>query len=172
VKHICALARLAAITVAFVSAGLAAAKDLRYPDTGDIAFVLHIPDNWNAAPDGFGNLSVTAPDKSSALYLSVSEDKVAAVMPYDDVAKAILLAAKAKPFSKHEPGAIGAIKAEAYYSSLMNDKKTNVSLKLLIIEVAQTHVVTETIMTAPNLSAAQQKSLDAVVKGITLTGIK
>jgi hypothetical protein len=170
-KHIRILARLAAITAVVVSAGLAAAKDLRFPEQGEVAFVLHIPDAWEATPNGV-NLILKSPDKTSALSLSVVEDKAAAVLPYDDVAKVILSAANAKPFSKHEPGTIDGIKAEAYYSTLINDKKTNVSLKLLIIEVVQTYVVTETIMTAPNLSAAQQKSLDAVVKGITLTGIK
>jgi hypothetical protein len=171
-KHIRTLARLAAIiAVAFASADLAAAKDMRFPEKGEIAFVLHIPDAWDATPTGVTML-VKSPDKTSAVSLSVAEDKAAAVMPYDDLAKVILVAAAAKPFSKHEPGAIGAIKAEAYYSTLVNHNKIDVSLKLLIIEVAKTHVVTETIMTVPNLSAAQQNSLDAVVKGITLTGIK
>src|SRR5271165_2170824 len=27
--------------------GLAGAKDLRFPETGDVAFVLHIPNNWD-----------------------------------------------------------------------------------------------------------------------------
>ena len=171
-KHIRALTRLTAIiAVVFVSAGLAATKDMRFPEKGEIAFVLHIADAWDATPDGV-NLTLKSPDKTSAVSLSVVKDKAAAVMPYDDLAKAILVSAAAKPFSKHEPGAIGTIKAEAYYSTLVNHNKTNVSLKLLIIEVAQTHVVTETIMTVPNLSAAQQNSLDAVVKGITLTGIR
>jgi hypothetical protein len=171
-KHIHAFTCLAAIiAVVFVSADLAAAKDMRFPEQGEIAFVLHIADAWDATPDGV-NLILKSPDKSSAVSLAVAKDKAAAVMPYDDLAKAILAAAAAKPFSKHEPGAIGAIKAEAYYSTLVNHNKTTVSLKLLIIEVAQSHVVTETIMTTANLSPTQRNSLDAVVKGITLTGIK
>jgi hypothetical protein len=42
----------------------------------------------------------------------------------------------------------------------------------MIVKVAKTYVVTETIITLSDLSAAQQQSLDAVVKGITLTGVK
>jgi hypothetical protein len=171
-KYIRTLARLTAIiAVAFVPVVLAAGKDMRFPEKGEIAFVLHIPDAWDTTPAGV-NMLLKSPDKTSAVSLSVVEDKVAAVRPYDELAKAILVATAAQPYSKHEPGAIGAIKAEAYYSTLVNHNKIDVSLKLLIIKVAQTHVVTETIMTVPNLSAAQQNSLDAVVKGITLTGIK
>ena len=110
------VAEVLIIAVAFVPAGLAAAKDMRFPEKGEIAFVLHIPDAWDAIPDG-ENLILKSPDQTSAVSLSVVEDKAAAVMPYDDLAKAILIASNAKPFSKHEPGAIGDIKAEAYYST-------------------------------------------------------
>ena len=74
--------------------------------------------------------------------------------------------------SGREPGAIGGIKAEAYYSKTTNTKNLNVLFKLMIVKVAKTYVATETIITLSDLSAAQQQSLDAVVKGITLTGIK
>jgi hypothetical protein len=167
-----AFVRVAVIAVAMISAGLAAAKDMRFPDKGKIAFVLHIPDNWNAAPDNAGNLILKAPDNSAGMSLSVLEDKASAVAPRDDVAKAILAAANAEPFYKHEPSAIGGVKAEAYYSKMVNANKVNLVVKLIVVQVAQTHVATLTILTAAgNRSAAQQKSLDDAVKGITLTGV-
>ena len=104
--------------------------------------------------------------------LAVIQNKDEAKAPDDDLAKAIFKASNAEPFSKHEPGAIGGIKAEAYYSKTTNTKNLNVLYKLMIVKVAKTYVVTETIITLSDLSAAQQQSLDAVVKGITLTGVE
>jgi hypothetical protein len=171
-KHSRALACLAAIVVTAAATGFAVAKDMRFPEKGDVAFVLHIPDGWTAKADDSGNLILSVQDKGSGLSLSVYEDKTSAVMPRDDFAKALLAAAKAEPFSKHEPASIGGARAEAYYSKMKNDKKTTVLLKVMILQVAQTHVVSETIVTAPTMSAAQKQSLDAMLKGITLTGVK
>jgi hypothetical protein len=168
-----AFVRVAAIVVVTISAGLAAAKDMRFPEKGEIAFVLHISDDWTATPDNSGNLILRAPDNSAGMSLSVIEDKASAVAPRDDVAKAILAAANAEPFDKHEPSAIGGVKAEAYYSKMVNANKVNLVVKLIVVQVAKTHVATLTVLTAAgNRSAAQQKSLDDTVKGITLTGVK
>jgi hypothetical protein len=170
-KHIHNLACLAAVAAIVVAAGPAAAKDMRFPDKGDVAFVLHIPDAEKAEPDGSGNLIVTSPDHGWARSLGVTHDKAFASKPYDDMAKEILVAANAKPFSKHQPGTIGGKKAEAYYTTLVNAKNTTANVKLLIIS-EQAYVVTESIIPLPKLAAAQQKSLDTAVKSITLSGIK
>jgi hypothetical protein len=146
---------------------------MRFPEKGQIAFVLHIADNWTATPDNSGNLILRAPDNSAGMSLSVIEDKASATSPRDEVAKAILEAASAEPFSKHEPSSLGGVKAEAYYSKMVNANKVNLVVKLIVTQVAQTHVATLTVITpASNLSAAQQKAVDDTVKGITLTGVK
>jgi hypothetical protein len=164
---------VATIAIATISAGWAAAKDMRFPEKGDIAFVLHIGDDWGATPDDSGNLILRAPGNFAGLSLSVIEDKASATASRDEVAKAILAAANAEPFYKHEPSAIGRVKADAYYSKMMNANKVNLAVKLIVVQVAQTHVATLTVLNAANgLSAAQQKSLDDTVKGITLTGVK
>jgi hypothetical protein len=168
-----AFVRVAAIAVATISAGLVAAKDMRFPEKGEIAFVLHIPDNWGATPDDSGNLILKAPDNSAGLSLSVIADKASATASRDEVAKAILAAANAEPFNKHEPSSIGGVRAEAYYSKMVNANKVNLAVKLIVVQMAQTHVATLTIITAANnFSAAQRKSVDDTVKGITLTGVK
>jgi CheY-like chemotaxis protein len=153
------------------STAVATAKELRFPEIGDVAFVLAVPDNWDVSRVG-ANLLLKGPDHSSSVALAVIQNKDEAKAPDDDLAKAIFKASNAEPFSKHEPGAIGGIKAEAYYSKTTNTKNLNVLFKLMIVKVAKTYVVTETIITLSDLSAAQQQSLDAVVKGITLTGVE
>ena len=154
------------------STAVATAKELRFPEIGDVAFVLAVPDNWSVSRVG-PNLLLKGPDHSSSVALAVIQNKDEAKAPDDDdLANAIFKASNAEPFSKHEPGAIGGIKAEAYYSKTTNTKNLNVLFKLMIVKVAKTYVVTETIITLSDLSAAQQQSLDAVVKGITLTGVE
>jgi hypothetical protein len=55
---------------------------------------------------------------------------------------------------------------------MVNANKVNLAVKLIVVQVAQTHVATLSIITtASNLSAAQQKAIDDTVKGITLTGV-
>jgi CheY-like chemotaxis protein len=153
------------------STAVAPAKELRFPETGDVAFVLAVPDNWEVSRVG-PNLLLKGPDRSSSVALAVIQNKDQAKAPDDDLANAIFKASNAEPFSKHEPGEIGGIKAEAYFSKTTNTKNLTVLFRLMIVKVAKTYVVTETVVTLPDLSTAQQQSLDAVVKGITLTGIK
>src|SRR5229473_3422813 len=146
-NHLHAVVRVAAIAIVMVSAGLAAAMDMRFPEKGQIAFVLHIADNWTATQDNSGNLILKAPDNSAGMSLSVIEDKASATSPRDDVAKAILAAANAEPFSKQ-----------------VNANKVNLAVKLIVVQVAQTHVATLSIITtASNLSAAQKKAIDDTV---------
>jgi hypothetical protein len=152
-------------------AAVATAKELRFPETGDVAFVLAVPDNWEVSRVG-QNLLLKGPKRSSSVALAVIQNKEQAKEPEDDLANAIFKASNAEPFSKHEPAEIGGVKAEAYFSKTTNTKNLNVLFKLMVVKVAQTYVVTETIITLSDLSAEQQQSLDAVVKGIRLTGIK
>jgi hypothetical protein len=152
-------------------AAVATAKELRFPETGDVAFVLAVPDNWEVSRVG-QNLLLKGPKRSSSVALAAIQNKEQAKAPEDDLANAIFKASNAEPFSKHEPAEIGGVKAEAYFSKTTNTKNLNVLFKLMIVKVAQTYVVTETIITLSDLGAEQQQSLDAVVKGIRLTGFK
>jgi hypothetical protein len=173
-KSMQVLTRLAAAVIALaLTAGLAAAKDLRFPDKGDVAYMLHIGDDWGMQPDDSGNLILRAPGNFAGMSLSVIQDAASAKAPRDDVAAAILRAANAQPFSRHEPSTIGSVKAEAYYSTMSNANNVNLAVKLIIVQVGSTHVVTETIITsAGGLSPANQKILDDTLRGITLTGVK
>ena len=119
------------------STAVATAKELRFPEIGDVAFVMDVPDNWVVSRVG-PNLLLKGPDHSSSVALAVIKNKDEAKAPDDDLAKAIFKASNAEPFSKHEPGAIGGIKAEAYYSKTTNTKNLNVLYKLMIVKVAKT----------------------------------
>jgi hypothetical protein len=169
-KDIIALSRLAVVAIAIVTAGSAAAKDLRYPEKGEVAFVLHFPDEVTTRDDGIGNLIVTSPDRSWALSLARADDSLSAKSS-DEVAKEVLAAATAEPYSAHEPAMISDNKAEAYRSKMTNGKGTPVTVRLVITKVDRTYL-TESILTLSALTASQQKFLDRTLGGISLTGFK
>ena len=105
-----AAAALALVAVAAGSVGDAAAEDLRYPKTGPVAFLLHLPNGWNSKMDDSGNMLVFAPDRSAALSLSVAkEDADSLKQTPDQFANTSFAVAKAEPFNKHEKGTIAGV---------------------------------------------------------------
>ena len=59
-----------------------------------------------------------------------------------------------------------------YYSQYKNDKGVNTNEKLNLFEIGAKHVAILMIVSATDINAAQKNSVDAVIKGITLTGVK
>ena len=144
-----------------------AAKDLKYPDRADVAFVLHLPNELITKNDPAGNLFVGNPDRSFALTFSWMNDDLGD-MSMDDLAKAILAASYAQPYSSHEPTTLGGNKADAYWSKITNGKSTD--MKLVITAVRRVHLVLS-IQTLPPLTEPQQRLLDQALNGISLTGL-
>ena len=164
------LLTLAAVTAG--SAGTAAAKDLRYPETGPVAFLLHLPDRWTAKVDHSGTMLVIGPDGSAAMSLMVThEDPRSLNQTSDELASALLAAAKAEPFNKHEKGAIGGVPADSYYSRMVSPTNGQQVMKLNMIKSVHDYIVLQTILTAATTDSAQRAALAAALKGITLTGV-
>ena len=67
------------------STAVATAKELRFPEIGDVAFVLAVPDNWSVSRVG-PNLLLKGPDHSSSVALAVIQNKDEAKAPDDDLA--------------------------------------------------------------------------------------
>ncbi len=108
--------RVMFFSIAVAISGSASAADIRYPEKGDVAFIVHLPDGWTTNPDTSGNLLLMAPDHSAALSPYGVRSKSDFEANPEAEANGILAAAKAEPFSRHEPSSIGSLKAEAYYS--------------------------------------------------------
>jgi clan AA aspartic protease (TIGR02281 family) len=155
------------------SAGTAAAKDLRYPDSGPVTFLVHLPDSWIAKENkAGGSLLLFGPDGSVGMYLVVMpEDDLSLTETPDELASRLLAAAKAEPFNKHEKGAIGGIAADSYYSRLTSRAGRVQSFKINMIRSVHGYIVMENIITDPAIDSAQRASLAAVLKNITLTGV-
>jgi clan AA aspartic protease (TIGR02281 family) len=168
--------RLAAILLALAaviagSVGTAAAKDLRYPESGPVAFLLHLPDIWTAKVGNSGSMMVIGPDGSAAISLTLMhENEVTLAKTPDELANTLFFAAKAEPFNKHEKGVIGGVPADSYYSRLARATNGLQSMKINMIKSLHGYIVLETILTAATIDSFQQTALAAALKGISLTG--
>jgi hypothetical protein len=163
------LLTLAAVTVG--SAGAAAAKDLRYPESGPVAFLLHLPDIWTAKVGNSGGMLVIAPDGFAAISLSLMhENEVTLAKTPDQLANTLFFAAKAEPFHKHEKGVIGGVRADSYYSRLVRATNGPPLMKINMIKSLQGYIVLETIFTAATIDSFQQSALASALKGISLIG--
>src|ERR1700724_3012167 len=56
------------------SAGITAAKDVRYPESGPVAFQLHLPEPWTARVGKSGSMLVIEPDGSAAVSLMLMRE--------------------------------------------------------------------------------------------------
>jgi clan AA aspartic protease (TIGR02281 family) len=150
------------------SAGITAAKDVRYPESGPVAFLLHLPDIWTTRVGKSGSMLVIGPDGSAAISLTLMhENELTLAKTPDELANTLLVAAKAEPFNKHEKGVIGGIPADTYYSRLVSGPQL---IKLNVIKSVHGYIILETIMTAATIDSAQQATLAAALKGIRLIG--
>ena len=153
------------------SAGITAAKDLRYPESGPVAFLLHLPDIWTAKVGNSGSMMVIGPDGSAAISLTLmQENEVTLAKTPDEWANTLFFAAKAEPFNKHEKGVIGGVPADSYYSRLVRATNGPQLMKINMIKSLHGYIVLETILTAATIDSFQQAGLAAALKGIRLIG--
>jgi hypothetical protein len=171
-KYIHAAMRLAAIAIVMGWAGAATAKNIRYPEKGPVAFVLHIPDTW-AATQGDGYLNLVTPDHSAVVSLVVGEDdaKTAAQTP-DGFANEALKIAKAEPFHTHKTIAFAGVQADVYYSRMVNDKNVHADIKMIVVKSVRQHTLSQSVLTVAGIRADQTKALNAGLNGITVVGLK
>jgi predicted aspartyl protease len=153
------------------SAGITAAKDLRYPESGPVAFQLHLADIWTANVGKSGSMLVIDPDGSAAISLTLMhENEVTLAKTPDELANMLFFAAKAEPFNKHEKGAIGGVPADSYYSRFVKPTGQPRVMKINMIKSLHGYIVLETIVANATIDSFQQATLAAALKGITLIG--
>jgi clan AA aspartic protease (TIGR02281 family) len=163
------LLALAAVTGCLVAA--TAAKDLRYPERGPVAFLLHVPDAWTAREGNGGSMQIFAPDGFAAISLMLMEENaVTLAKTPDELANTLFFAAKAEPFNKHEKGVIGGVAADSYYSRRVSATSGSRLMKINMIKSVHGYIVLETILTDVTIDSFQRTALAAVLKGISLTG--
>jgi hypothetical protein len=171
-KHIRAAMRLAAIAIVIDWAGTATAKNIRYPEKGPVAFVLHIPDTW-AVTQGDGYLNLVTSDRSEVVSLVVSPDnEKTAAQTADDVANEALKIAKAEPFHTHKTIAFAGVQAEVCFSRMANDKNVHADIKMILVKSVRQYTLSQSVLTVAGIRADQTKALNAGLNGITVVGLK
>jgi hypothetical protein len=173
VKHVSArlfpaTIRTVAVVLVLCWASVATADNIRYPQTGPVAFIIQLANGWTASADP-NALNLIAPDKSSAITLTVKQQELAmAFGTSDQFANAAFKAANAT-FTKKEQASIGGIAAEAYFGTFMNSN--NVPLVIEIVVIKRLSLVAESIISEAQLNDAQNSSLAAMLRGISVTGL-
>ena len=71
---------------------------------------------------------------------------------------------------KQEPATLSGITGETFYGQMTNDRGVVLQVKMTIIPMAVEVAATQTILTTPNMSAAQRGALDQALRTISLTG--
>jgi clan AA aspartic protease (TIGR02281 family) len=153
--------------------GTAVAKDIRYPEIGPVAFLLHLPDSWSVRTVGSPAAIVAiGPDSSQAIsVLVIPENAGSSQKTPDELATALLAAMHAQPFNKHEKGTISGVPADSYYSwkaRASDGQQQSVTMNLI---KSHGSIVLETIIADLPPNSAQQAALAAALKGIKLTGV-
>ena len=127
------LATLAALGLAFFAA-TASARSLRYPQTGDPAFLVEVPEDWTSRTDK-GNCIVGSGDHALAFSLNI----VTSTLPVDQIATKALEIQKVSPTPNRETVSIAGYGGVAY-SWTASKADTTVDITLMIVRIDSTHI--------------------------------
>ncbi len=148
----------------------ARADSIRFPATGTPAYAFDLPTGWSSAQDNFGNMRVTADDRSSALLLSFIVDPSVATATAPEVAVKIIKAAGAAPYTKSEPGSIAGIPGEAFITTMSNDRGVVIDMRLVLVKLDSSHYASLAILAARGISASSAAALNALVAQVRFAG--
>lgn len=150
----------------------ARAETVRLPATGTPAYSFNVPDGWIIVYDQYGNLRISAADKSSALLLSMIEDPAVDTTPAAEVAAEIIKSSGAPPYTRTGSGRIAGLAADAFYTQLVNDKGVTLDFKLEIVKLDPTHYASQATLSVTDMTPAQTGALDALIEDVRFTGPK
>ena len=148
-------------------AASASAESVRFPETGDPAFVIETPDGWTHKPDGDGNMLLVAGDTSASysLTLSTYSDSL------DALADAAMKVAGGEPPQKMGPTKVSGFRGYAYDSELANQAGVKINTHLVIVKLDASHVASMTRLTIENISPEDFAAADSIFAHTTITAV-
>jgi hypothetical protein len=155
----------------FAAAAVQAAP-VRIPTIGTPAFAFDAPSGWNVLYDDFGNLRLSADDKSSFVLLTIISEPNLANMSLDAVAAAVMKSAGAAPFSSTSPATIGGLAGTSYFSQITAPNGASIGVTVEIVRLDATHAGGLAILKTANMTPGQTASLDALVAQVKLEGAR
>jgi hypothetical protein len=148
-------------------AGAAAAETVRFPETGDPAFVIQTPDGWTHMPDGNGNMLLVAGDKSASYALTIGTYSGT----LDDLAADSMKVAGANPPQQMGPTAISGFRGNMYDSDMSNDKGTHINVHLVIVKLDASRMASITRLTIDGISADDYAAANSVLANTAITAM-
>lgn len=155
---------LAVLCGAFAS-GLARAREVRFPQTGDPAFTLQIPDDWTSRLDDDGNMIVTTADKSAGFSFSIVTYKG----KLDDAASEMMQAAKAEPPVNMGADSISRYRGYDYDTTMTNSSGVHLKVHTVLVKLDPKNIASATMITDSAISPEQMRSAEAVLKSAALS---
>jgi hypothetical protein len=161
---------LLVVSALLLGAVSAMAEAVRLPKTGDPAFAFDVPNGWTTLYDQYGNLRITATERTCFIQLSmITGPDVERPMP--EVAAEIIKSAGAAPYSKTEAGAIAGQAGTKYLTTLTNSNGVRLDFKLVLVKLDSAHYASLAILMVPDVSPDRAAALDVLIGRIRLTGL-
>lgn len=129
------LAAFAALGLVFFTA-TASARSLRYPQSGDPAFSMEVPEDWSSRTDNSGNFIVVSGDRAIAYSMNVFVVRASA----DEVARNALEVRKVTPVPEKQRVSISGSEGVAYKWKASNATNAKLDITLMVVQVDATHV--------------------------------
>ncbi len=158
----------AAVLAAMLLCALSArAETVRFPETGDPAFVITTPDDWTHRPDGSGNLLLIAGNKSASYALTVGPYKGT----LDDLANGAMKTAGANPPQQMGPTKISGYRGYIYDTDLTNPSGVHVNVHMVAVKTGKSGMASITELTIDGIGADDYAAAQSVLTNTQITRI-
>lgn len=151
---------LAALTVA------AQAENLRYPETGDPAFVIVTPDGWTHTVNSAGNLIVFNEAHTASINFKIGE----LAGSLDELAAKSASTPDGMPPANKGPGDFGSgYPGTVYQSKLVTSAGVKTDLRMILVKLDDRHFAAGVLLTAEGIKDDQLAAASTVLAGARLT---
>ena len=153
----------------------AQAKTLRFPNTGQYAFRLDLPDGWASTTDKRGGLLLVPPDDHAMLYLAIVVDDKLRGHPDSAVVHQVSQIAGLVINDKQEPERITTtdgtriIRGTAYYGTLPAKHGLTRHARIVLFKLSPDTWAQVWTVTQPGMNAVETARLGKVLNSVTLT---
>jgi hypothetical protein len=159
-------------TAAFAASALvtasAQAEALRFPESGDPAFVVTTPDGWEHATNSDGNLVVFNPPHTASLTFAITETDGT----LDAVAAGAITAPDGPPPQNKGALDVSGYHGFSYDAKMMTGGGVHANVHFVLVRLDDDHVASETLLTADGIKDGEFAAATAVLGGVTITAVK
>ena len=154
----------AAFCLALLAGPPAEAKTVRFPDAGNPAFQIEVPDDWLTKEDGRGNLLIGTADRSAGFSLSLA--KVDADL--DVLAGEIMKVAQADMLPGKIPASVSGLQGFTYAGTKKNDAGVELKMTLTLLHAGKGYTASLSKLVAASSRPQQQETAEAFLHSIKI----